>query len=360
MHGLIKCPITDEARRLYGNDFSLLSIPASCSSGYIYLRGGNPIGVAMTRTFSGDVPNRRWVCCPQISDSALSETGLSKEEVLKIMVYDSCYGDECRGTAIRLNTSDDYSRLVESIGDFRFTNSPDGSRIGLSTNKAECVDESDEVSEDCINSINGMWSLNVIDPAPVRDIIAYVESFADTHRKDIKMIYGYAEKAGKYQDVPGIYQLSSILDTYEEYFNDLTQFIKARLDDTGATNCSVDTATATIKALDIDEKFFSDMFDKRCAVMYPAATIETCNAIIAFSNFLYSVYDNFIAVRDICSHRRASTEDLSLINVYGYSASRFTKRFVCELVKNFNALVGRMNGVTKAVDVDKTREYVLL
>lgn len=274
------------------------------------------------------------------------------------MVHDSCYGDECRGTAIRLNKADDFSKLVEDIGDFQFSKSPDGSRVGIAKDDRTC--EAGEIPEDCTSSINGMWSLNAIDPEPVQNIIAHVADFADKNRDKINKVYKHAETRGAYQKVTDVYKLSSILDTYEEYFNDLTQFIKARLDDTGGANCVVNTATATIKALDIDEKFFSDMFAEKCSLTYSGATVETCNAIMTFSSFLYSVYDNFISVRGACGDNGATVEDLSIINVYGYSVSRFVKRFFCELEKNFNTLVTHMSGYVPSVSMDKTRDYVLL
>lgn len=362
MHGMIACPITDSVRSAYGKKFKLLSLPASCSSGYIYLRGSNPVGVAMTRTYDGDASNKRWICRPEILDSAVSESGLSKDDILQRMVYDSCYGSECKGTAIQLSgKNDELFCMFADIGDFKFTESPSGSIIGTTTE--ECVSDaiSDDISEECMNSINGMWSLNVLDHHPVRDVINYIEQFADTHRNEILAAYNFAEKKGKYTAVQSSLKMYSILVSYEEYFNDLTQFINAKIDENvpGTTDASV----AAMKALDVDDKFCSDLFERehRAAVeAYPLVAIEIFEAIIAFSNFLYSVYDNFITIQERCNHKQVSPNDLALINVYGYSVSRFVKRFSQELFGvQYPQLIRISNGeVPKSISNKKKEGYL--
>ena len=360
---MIACPITDNVRKMYKKDFKLLSLPTNCSSGYIYLRGSNPVGVAMTRSYEGDAD--RWICRPEVSDSVITETGLSRNDVLRRMISDSCYGSECRGTAIKLTSdNDELYPILNDIDHFDFTPSPDGGIIGKTTADTSW-EEDNGLPEECASSINGMWSLDAIDPHPIKTIISCIEQMLVSKKDQILSLYNYAEKKGKYLPVSSLLRMSTILDIYVEYFNDLTQFICAKLDN--GPNTGSDASVAAIKALDIDDNFISKLFEDENKLgkgTFSEATLEILEAFIGFSSFLYEISDSFITIQGKCGSMKPSANDLALINVYGYSITRFLKRYYQELVGvQYPALVrimttGAMELPQKTVPIDQ--KYVLL
>mgnify|MGYP001036425822 CR=1 FL=1 len=363
MHGMIKCPVTNAVRNAFKKDFKLLSLPPECSSGYIYLRGSNPIGVAMTRSYNGDAT--RWICRPEISDMAISTHNLSKNDVLQKMLSDSCYGSECNGTAIKLTgDADELYKPMCEVSDFKFESTPGGGLIGKHCKRSEEGDITEAVvSEDCLNSINGMWSLDVIDPNPIRGIIGYVESKVCNERDNIMRIYAYAESTGKFTNVPVWHQMTSIINAYEEYFNDLTQFIKTKLD---TPDCDKnDCAASSVKALDIDDKFVEELFGKKYSpgpASYPTVVVEILDSFITLSNFLYSINDSFIEIGGLCNDHLSSPSILALINVYGYSTTRFLRRYIQELFGHqYPMILAIANGTYASKDEPgKSNEFILV
>lgn len=339
MNGVIACPVTDAVRNKYKKDFKLLSLPTNCSSGYIYLRGSNPIGVAMTRSYGGD-DTYKWICRPEIADSAVSALGLSRDDLLAKMIDDSCYGTECQGTAIKLTgKNDELYELVTNADRFAFQDSPDGGIIGKTPVKDPNItvrDESgDVIPEECImQNVTDMWSLDVIDPHPISGIMKYAEKFMVDERSNIMAIYKFAKDKGKYTSLRSakVYAMSRIVETYEEYFNDLTKFIDAKFDD--PSSGSTDAAAAAIKAIDIDDNFYKNLFSDEYDIRdesFESAVMQILEAFIIFTNFLCTVNDNFISILNKCNNKKTTPSDLALINVYGFSVTRFIKRYAQEL-----------------------------
>lgn len=359
--GIISCPITTGAITEYKDKFKSLSRQNfSKVNGVIYLRGVDPIGVVIT-TLSPET-DTRWINRPELNNDAVNKHKLSVKDLLRMMIHDGIY--QCGGTMIEI-TKDDVE-MVEALKNWpELTLFCNGDMITGQVRGAleEQAAEKSEVNylpfiESCQEAIKTNWSLDAIDPYAVKKIEETLDEFLLEKCDHIKKLYQYAENQEKYTTIPDEYDFEGILVKYDEYFNDLTAYVRAVRSQTEIEANVSDLEKRIVKAIDVDEQFRKDLYKRKPITMFSKA-VECLNVFIDLHPFLENVYDNFLEFTTKKPEKTNMDIYTALLNLYGYSVTQFLDSFINELYRSVYALDRIMLG-ERPKNPETNKPYVLI
>lgn len=227
--GMLRIPIDNAVREKYGTLFKSLSRP--CGNGYVYIRGIDPIGVV--EIANRDEYGMRVIQHPELNLEAISKHGLSEEEVYERLLHDAV---DSGGTKYHVFDKDDPG--INILRDYRsWLDEVDGDEqivtmVARTTSKEEnCPADSQPYEE----SINEAWSFNVLDMSKVKEVQEHLEATMLKRQDELLKAYDFASREGKYLSAGKVLDVVSILSEYEEYFDDLTAYIKAVIGDERST-----------------------------------------------------------------------------------------------------------------------------
>lgn len=353
--GVIKCPVTDDVRDKLADTFQIVKMSSDNNSkGFIYLRGVDLLGVMLTKRYNDDTTNV-WVLPPELNHPALEKHGIADVDLLGEMICDGFY--TCGGNHIKLDSEDSilYTKM-QQMSDFTFTKTSDGiiGQVFCEKDKPAAYVESSAILETCMTSIKECWALDVLDPFAIAEIRDKVTNFMLTRKGDFMKLYDYAEVHWANRLIKPQYQVARILSDYEEYFNDLTNYIKSMVN-TDARETKTPKEDSVCKAIDIDKNFRDKLYGDRTEVLAINA-VKDMDAFIQLKAFLDNVYDSFIAINGIS--KNTGVDVGALINLYGYSISSFLKWFIPVLFEEFDYLCEFM--VSKTVNAPIEGVYQLI
>lgn len=357
--GVIKCPITAGIIAAYKNKFKSLTRPNFDKvNGIIYLRGVDPIGVVIT-TLCPET-DTRWINRPEIDSGVVEKHNLDMNTVLSTMVSDAVY--LCGGTAIETTKDDVLVNAMKDHPEFKFFINGDRVTGRINGGISEQVEQSElnylSFVESCQEAIKTSWSLDTIDPYPIKKITETLDEFLLEKHDHIKKMYTYAENQGKYTTIPDGYDFEDILVKYDEYFNDLTSYVKSvRSQTETGTNVS-DIEKRVVKAIDIDENFRKGLYQRKPITMFPKA-VEGLHVFIVLHPFLENVYDNFLEFTTKKPEKENMDIYTALLNLYGYSVTQFLDTFINELYQSVNTLDKIMLG-ERPRNPETNKPYVLI
>ena len=201
---------------------------------------------------------------------------------------------------------------------------------------------------ECCDRISASRSCYDIDDSQIRNLKREIEDFSIANKDTILSMYRYAEVGGKYQYVLAT-DLSAAMLKYEEYHDDLMEFIKKMLSKESEKRGIEESLEYCRRASQVDKKIQNELFGEPEKVLFPR-TLESLEMIMALSVFCDKVSDNFIFLSQ--KNQVISPRVRWLIDLYVSSVTEFTTRMLKEYVSLFNNLKEvAINGVKPEIDV---------
>ena len=214
----------------------------------------------------------------------------------------------------------------------------------------------DSINE-CCDEVSHSWSIYNLDVSALKEIKAKLNKFALENKEVILSFYTYASTKGRYTLV--FYRpLLDIMCKYEEYHDDLMEFIKAILSEKKLTE---DTDGSAIKhveeAANADERFRDSLFGDNEEVTFPE-TIGNLDTFMGLYAFIDKVYDNFIYLsrkEDI-----ASSKVKILIDLYANSVTAFLRHMIAELTTYISDMKNIIDGGKNPAEEKENKAYELI
>lgn len=354
---VIKCPLTSEICEKYKGKFhSLGKLIKAQTNGMVYIRGVDVVGVLYT-TYCPNT-NHRWI------SMEVDQESLEKHEIDKLSLFDTMLRDaihKCGGDAMVLPDTEKEKVACMAKMPMQVTNGGNGSVIGYYEHREKDVilAEYTPFLEEFQDTVETTWTLGKIDHGIILEIQKSIEQFLLKHKDMFSRLYQWAMGGGKYTEISPRLNYERILVKYEEYFNDLTKYIKSvDMDDiVSRKGISSNLEKCVTKAIDIDNHFREKLFSgDQPALTLVTDAVPQLNVFIDVDLFLQNVYDSFIS----CGGSAAAKNDngyIALLNVYGYSVTEFLKEFIKGLCQNVFDLEKRMLGSIEDATPQSTYRY---
>lgn len=197
----------------------------------------------------------------------------------------------------------------------------------------------DSINE-CCDEVSHSWSIYNLDVSALKDIKVQMNRFALTNKGVIMSFYTYAGSEGRYTLV----KYRSLLDVmckYEEYHDDLMDFIKAILSEKRLMADSDESAIKHVEdAASTDEKFRESLFKEKETVTFPE-TLGNLDTFMGLYSFIDKVYDNFVYLGQ--KEGITSPRLKILIDLYANSVTSFLRTMISE----FTSYISEMRSVMK-------------
>lgn len=220
----------------------------------------------------------------------------------------------------------------------------------------EMRDFLDSINE-CCDEFSHSWSTNNLDISALKEIKAKLNNLALENKGKILSFYDYASGKGRYVIVT-FRPLLDIMCKYEEYHDDLMEFIKSILSERKLLDDKDGSAIRHVEeAARTDERFRESLFTETEKVVFPD-TIENLQTFMGLNAFIDKVYDNFIYLSrkdDITSPKVKI-----LIDLYATSVIAFLRKMIQESMQYVTYIDDVMNGRVKPIVEEKQKPYKLI
>lgn len=214
----------------------------------------------------------------------------------------------------------------------------------------------DSINE-CCDEVAHSWSIYDLDVSGLKDIKLKLNRFALQNKDVIMSFYSYATGKGRYVMV-NAYPLLDIMCKYEEYHDDLMDFIKAILNENRLMNDTDGSALKHVEEASIaDEKFREKLFDKSEKVVF-SQTLTNLDCIMGVYAFIDKVYDNFVFLgqRDGITSPKLKI----LIDIYSTSVTAFLRQMLGCFGAYVDDMTKIMNGGENPANSPKDETYRLI
>lgn len=214
----------------------------------------------------------------------------------------------------------------------------------------------DSINE-CCDEVSHSWSIYNIDVSALKDIKTQMNRFALQNKEVILGFYNYATSTGRYVLV-SYRSLLDVMCKYEEYHDDLMDFIKAILNEKKLMNDNEDSASKHVEEAAItDEKFRESLFLEKEKVCFPE-TLGNLDTLMGLYSFIDKAYDNFVYLGQ--KEGITSPKLKILIDLYATSVTAFLRRMITEFTAYISEMKSIMEGGTNETTVKEEGPYRLI
>lgn len=214
----------------------------------------------------------------------------------------------------------------------------------------------DSINESC-DEVSHSWSIYNVDVSALKDIKVQMNKFALQNKDVILGFYEYATGKGRYTLVE-YYSLLDIMCKYEEYHDDLMDFIKAILTEKKLMSDSDEGAIKHVEEASLaDEKFRDGLFTKKEKVTFPE-TLTNLDTLMGLYSFIDKAYDNFVFLGQ--KEGITSPKLKILIDLYATSVTAFLRKMISEFTSYIAEMKSIMEGGKNAADMNPEGPYRLI
>ena len=209
---------------------------------------------------------------------------------------------------------------------------------------------------ECCDDVSISWSVDNLDPSALKVLKSKLNKFALEHRADIMGFYAYAKTRGRYVMV-NQHMLEETMTKYEEYHDDLMEFIKSMLKEDTVYKSMTDAAKHVSEAADVDEGFRNRIFKEPVNMVF-SDSLENLDVFMELSAFIDKVYDNFIY---LSRKKETAPERVKiLIDLYSTSVLAFIKKMIDALISYISEMGEVMSGNAFASKKGASISYKLI
>lgn len=354
----IRCPVTSDFVSQFSDTISDRNITPlkQYNDGvvaYAYLRGDNLVGASCAKPTGTGTKISFWsdpAACPD------GDTGDFMQELVK----DISNCEKVDKKTLYITGNDATLRgAVERSSYYDMRNKEDGSFYAV-TKKSRYEESGDDgyCIEGYDEGLDASWSYKSIKPAGPAMLIDAMKGYILKHECNFEAIFKAANR-NPYVTLNLKYDLGKVLDSYETYFKDLTVYINSLLRPADVVK-SMDSGDKVLKSLDIDAKYREKIFDD--ALIDRPVTIndavEQLYVFVGFVKFLELVKTSFESLPHLDS--KTAEYIAPLLNVYGYSITKFLGRFSKELVDLFKSVDTTVKTKQTSPVTESTGKFILV
>ena len=209
---------------------------------------------------------------------------------------------------------------------------------------------------ECCDEVSISWAADNLNPSALKVLKSKLNKFALEHRTDIMSFYSYAKTCGRYVMVNQPL-LEQTMTKYEEYHDDLMEFIKSMLKEDTVYKSMTDAAKHVSEAAGVDEGFRNRIFQEPVNMVFPDS-LENLDVFMELSAFIDKVYDNFIY---LSRKKETAPERVKiLIDLYSTSVLAFIKKMIDNLTSYISEMEEVISGNTVASKKEASSSYKLI